>query len=160
MKNNLIFKKSYEHKNNKVLVQHYKYSNEDKFIIYSFINKNKVKKTITSDFILDYNYVAISKNIFNKIINQYYKEVKEEWEFEGEIYKNLDLLTSEDEYLKLPLHVYNGLNVRMVYHQSHVFFSYIHHSGKLFLISTSNGSKWTSVKNVAPIFNKNTKQII
>ena len=102
--------------------------------------------------------IRINRSKYYELINFYYKDKKELWEYQGERFRNLFNFQSLEEYHKLPIHKDLGFDYRKVYHNGRVYASYSDDRLQLFSLE-GNFIKRTSFKNCSPIFNITKKEI-
>lgn len=100
----------------------------------------------------------IKKSKYYELLNFYYKDKKELWEYQGEKFRNLFNFESLEEYKKLPVHKDLIFEYRKVYHNGRVYASNIGDRLQLFSLE-GRFIKRTSFKNCSPIFNITKKEI-
>ena len=152
-----------------------KFYNSDKGLVMVSDTKSiiiygdKGKRFINEDELMSIeNKTKIKRQKFNELKNIYYSNIKEEWEYKGEKYRNLpnfDMECTNYKWHQLPKYKigYND-GLILVYHQGDVFYfnwSYGGYpNGQLFSTKDNRLVKWVKPKNCAPIFNINKKQIV
>ena len=145
----------------------------NKLIQYNQVTKvykirNEIKHTnkiLTLDEFHELNPINIKKDKFCELMNIYFKEVKHEWVYEGVKYRKLDnFYTNYNDYQKHPRwSIKNKLGVYLlVYHWGYVkWWCQYGYGGKgiLYDIKEIKSLQWCDLKNCAPIFNTQTKEI-
>lgn len=134
-----------------------------------------VKTILTNDEFDNSNPVKISKGKYLEELNTFFKNFKIEWNHNGCQYKKMDNFDmgkySVENYnltKDIPMHdigkSYLG-KCFIVMYKGRLYYTFL--SGNYFpqmqLVDFHTKElvgKWTSIKNLAPIFNKTTKQII
>lgn len=130
-----------------------------------------IKVIVSEEDFNNANPVKISKNEYLRLLNKYFNSTKHSWDYNGEKFIKLD--NFEENLLgytigkNLPIHkINNGYhgNYFMVIYHNKLYYTFF--SGNYFPrmhLCDLNGyftGKWTHIKNLAPIFNKTTKQIV
>ena len=118
----------------------------------------------------------ISKQEYLKELNAYFKNSKFEWTYDGNEYKKLDNFEIDENctlinYIvgkDVPFHSFNDVSINnlfIVLYHGRLYYTFM--SGNYYpqmqLIDFHTKqltSKWTNIKNLAPVFNKTTKKII
>lgn len=115
--------------------------------------------------------IQIKKMDFDCELNSYFRNLKEEWEFEGDRFRNLECFDNEgfsNEINVLTIPRINDIPFQSfikIYHHGKVYHTLINYSKRrmnlqLFDIKTNRFAKWTSITNCSPIFNINLKTVI
>lgn len=128
----------------------------------------KESKSITLEQFNLLNAKEIKNCEFSRLMNIYFKNIKHEWTYNYSSYKKLDNL--DDNllmYYKMGKYNLNDTylsNLKLVYHWGKVYYllygGQYAPKGQLIDIKTGNILRWVHIKNVAPIINTNTKQIM
>lgn len=139
--------------------------------------KSSFKKTIISeeDFI-NSNPIKIKKGKYLEELNIFFKNTKYEWVWNYEEYKKLDnfectkfkSITNYNIDKDIPQHTTDCLytpNYFIVMYKGQLYYTF--RSGNYYpqmqlvdFHTKKLTGKWTSIKNLAPVFNKTTKKII
>lgn len=144
---------------------------------YTIRNNVKLKdKRITTEYFLTLITKKIGKQEFCRLMNIYFKDIKDTWIFEGNEYQSLDNFERSDISLsanykvgqEIPYHKVGKFNSNrdmiLVYHWGNVYYHDISYNGyrqgQLYDTKTLNSVQWCQLKNCSPIFNKNTKTIV
>lgn len=134
------------------------------------------KRILTEKEFNDSNPVKINKHKYLEELNTWFKNSKFEWTHNGEQFKRLDnfefgtngSISNYNIGKDIPLHdiekSYLGKVFIVMYH-NRIYYTFM--SGNYFpqmqLVNFHNKeltSKWTNIKNLAPVFCKDTKKII
>ncbi len=143
-------------------------------------NIYKIRNTIdhidtrlTEQDILNLKYSFIKKQEFSRLMNLFFKNIKDEWKFDYSTYKKLDNFDSTNYILggknnesnAVPYHKINEWygNVILVYHWGKVYYHTISYNGykqgQLICTKTFKLVRWANLKHCAPIMNISTKKI-
>jgi hypothetical protein len=133
------------------------------------------KIILTKEQLENSNPIKISKHKYSEELNIFFKNTKHEWCYDGVWYKKLDNFEmgkwSVENYnlLKdIPLHdigkSYLGSCIIVLY-QGRIYYTFFNgnYTPQMQLIDFKTKQltgKWTNIKNLAPVFNKNTKKIM
>lgn len=136
--------------------------------------KSSYKKTIISnDEFIKSNPIKINKQVYLTELNTFFKKDKFSWEYNGDLYQKLDNFDFQkykvDNYNldDIPKHnnIFLDYDCFIVMYHGRLYYTFV--SGNYFpqmqLIDFHTKkitNKWTNIKNLSPIFNKTTKQII
>jgi len=109
----------------------------------------------------------IKNQIYSKLMNDYYRTVKESWSFEHKNYRNLANFSPDIEY-NMPRHNIDGLPYKdrliMVYHWGKRYYYLSNHNsngrGQLICTKSHKVVRWARLKNCAPIFDEDLKRIV
>ena len=112
----------------------------------------------------------IKKNLFSQKLNEYFKDIRVEWEHNGTRFRKLPNLTDND-YNRMPKHklpnspyAIENYSYIIVYHQGGIYYmlwSYGgYESGQLFDIKTGSFLRWAKPRHCAPILNVDKNVII
>lgn len=144
---------------------------------YTIRNNIKLKdKRISNDDFLLLKTKKIKHEEYCRLLNIYFRDIKETWLFEGGEYQSLDNFErterclaanynvgKEIPYHKIGKHEFNR-NMILVYHWGKVYYHDISYNGykqgQLYDTKTLDAVQWCQLKNCAPIFNKGTKKIV
>lgn len=108
----------------------------------------------------------ISNKEFNQKVNEFFRNIKDEWTYLGTKYRkmqNFDKDYKNDErFLKMPVHSSDRGHYRNVYYQGKIRRAYVltNKLNKVYLFKDNRPCGLTTWKNLAPIFNVDTKSII
>ena len=127
-------------------------------------NIYKIRNTIdhidtrlTEQDILNLKYSFIKKQEFSRLMNLFFKNIKDEWKFDYSTYKKLDNFDSTNYILG------GKNNVILVYHWGKVYYHTISYNGykqgQLICTKTFKLVRWANLKHCAPIMNISTKKI-
>jgi hypothetical protein len=115
------------------------------------------------------NPVKINKHKYLAALNLFFKNDKFEWEHNGNAFKKLDNFRCEfNDFANTPFHdigkSYIGKCMIVLYH-GRLYYTFLagNYYPQMQLVDFHTKeltSKWTNIKNLAPVFNKTTKQII
>ncbi len=132
----------------------------------------KGNKTITKEEFELLGAIQIKKEKFCELMNNFFRHIKHEWEFEHSSYKKLDNFdkngkSSGFSYWDLPEHS-QGRDyldtLRLVYHWGRVYYFLYGGNycprGQLLDIKTLKLLQWAHIKNVAPLFNTDIKSLV
>lgn len=134
------------------------------------------KRILTEKELNDSNPVKINKNKYLEELNTWFKNSKFEWTHDGKQFKRLDNfeVSSYSKILNyqigkdIPLHdidkSYLGKVFIVMYH-NRIYYTFMNgnYYPQMQLVNFHNKeltSKWTNIKNLAPVFCKDTKKII
>lgn len=137
--------------------------------------KSSFKKTIlTEEEFNNSNPIKISKHKYLEELNTFFKNTKFEWEHNGTKFKKLDNFEMNSHSVAnynlndIPRHgeLIKGIgSVFIVMYHGQLYYTFL--SGNYFpqmqlfdFFTKQLTSKWTNIKNLAPVMNKDTKQII
>ena len=132
----------------------------------------KVNKTITKDEFELLNAIQINKQRFHELMNDFFRNIKHEWEHEHSFFKKLDNFdkygnSSSMSWADIPSHKLEGyLNteLKIVYHWGRVYYIvyFENYSPQAQLIDIYKLQKvrWVCIKNVAPIMNISKNKIV
>lgn len=123
--------------------------------------------------------VQIKKHEYQELLNLYFSKSKETWEFQGELFKKLDNFEVNTyknvwknneywflNYKDIPYHEFGFTSGHIVYYQGKLYVANINGNyfprTMLFKLNYKfpDKIKWTNLKNCAPVFNINKKEII
>lgn len=151
---------------------HY-YQAKNKLIQYSPIhNTYRIMNTLDKNNLLskeEFNSLEpkqLDKDLFYKLMNQYYRDIKLEWEFEGERFRKLDNFdkkgnSSGINVKDLPHHtveIYK--NAKLVFYRGLVYYLLHEYPRCILYFTNGKGCIRTSITNIAPIFNVTKKEIV
>lgn len=134
----------------------------------------KGNKTITEEEFKLQEPVKIKHQKFCEKVNDFFRYVKHSWEFENTTFKKLDNFDKDGKssgfsYWDLPKHNKEEKwwylkELRLVYHWGRVYYLLYggdHYSrGQLVDVNTLKILQWVDTRNVAPIFNTETKTLV
>ena len=135
----------------------------------SFVGR-KDTRIPKEQFILE-DTTRIKKQEFCRLMNVFFRNIKDEWLFEDIKFKKIDNFEfnkngeciNYDLYNDIPLHrVFDSINQQgyiKVYHWGKIYY-YEFYRKRLLCIKTLKHLQYASLKNCSPIFNKTTKKII
>lgn len=141
--------------------------------VYRVRNSSKVGSKVISE--AEFNKLdvkKIGKQEFCELMNKFFASVKHEWVYDGVNYRKMDnfekggsSFSSNYEWHKLPRHLVGGTECIVVYHWGYVYFMHVSSNylpkGLLVDMRTQElTNRWVDLKNVSPVFNINTKEII
>ena len=122
---------------------------------------------IPLDFFKELKTIRIKKNEFNRMLNDNWRNITDEWEYDGIWFKKLPNYTSMADTNNQPRHIVPDYHLPYefikVYHHGGVYYFYdVKYNGKgmLWDMRTMKEICWANIKNCAPILNKFTKEII
>jgi len=135
--------------------------------------KLKDKRISFDDFIL-LKTKKIGHQEYCRLMNMYFRDIKETWIFEGKEYQSLDNFERTNVSLsanyqvgkEIPFHDIGKIkrNVILVYHWGHVYYHDLSYNGYkqgyLYDTKTLKPVQWCQLKNCAPIFDKQRKKIV
>jgi hypothetical protein len=113
-----------------------------------------------------HSLVKITKNEFNKLLNEWYKTIEHSWEYNGVKYsKSICFKDDKELFYKLPNHnTYHYDEAKIVYHQGKLYYACdFHYFPKLVLLDFNNPKIWAKRTNVTSCFavlNEETKEFI
>lgn len=126
------------------------------------------KKLVSEEDFNNSNPIQINKRKYLELLNQYFRNTKIEWEYQGEKFMKLDHFgTEEDKYIigfNVPTRKISNTPCFIVMYHNSLYYTFI--SGnyypqmQLMNLKGELLGKWTNIKNLAPVFNKTTKVII
>lgn len=132
--------------------------------------RNTIKKgdkTISKQAFDLLDALQIKKRHFCELLNNYFRNQRQEWEFEGEKFQKLENFDKEGNsgnltLADIPSHKITHYVCIMVYHWGEVYFFRPTQfpKGLLFDVKNQKLLRWVDIKNVAPIFNKTKKCVI
>lgn len=140
--------------------------------------KNSIKKQdkrISIDEFNTLNKIRINRQEYSRLMNIYFKDIKDTWTFDGVDYQSIDNFEYKNGNLsanykigtEIPYHEMNNKyirNVILVYHWGRVYYHDISYNGykqgQLYDINTLKTVQWCQLKNCSPVFNKQTKKIV
>jgi hypothetical protein len=135
---------------------------------YVITNNVKLKdKRISSEDFNKLQKIQIKNQKFSKLMNDYYRTVKESWSYQHKNYRNLANFDPTVDY-NMPRHNIDTLPYKdkliMVYHWGKVYFYLSNHNsngrGQLICPKTLKIVRWVRLQNCAPIFDEDLKKII
>ncbi|MEO6304841.1 MAG: hypothetical protein ABIP51_16895 [Bacteroidia bacterium] len=133
--------------------------------IRNLVDKKK-SNALTEEEFKTFEPVEIKRQEFSRLMNIFYKNIKDEWTYLGTNFRKLDNL-EDDDWMKQPKHYPLGWKfgtLVLVYHWGRAYYftwSYNGYpQGQLVDIKTMHIVRWARPKNCAPIFNEKTKEII
>jgi hypothetical protein len=139
-------------------------------------NKINVDKyIITPEEFLEIPKQQIKLSKFNELLNNWYRGVKHEWEFNHKLFRKLDnfegnnhrissnyILGKDIPFHNIPNKPYFG-KVILVYHCGKIYYHTVSYNGypqgQLIDLKNFELVKWTRLKNCAPIFDVGLKKI-
>lgn len=156
------------------------YQTEDKLIQFNpSTNVYRIRNTIATgnkciskeEFDL-LNAIKIKKTKFCELMNIFFRDIKHEWVYENKRFKKLDNFdknakSCDFHWVQIPSHKVDGYhftNLKFVYHWGRVY--YIIYGGnyapkgQLVDIKKLQIVQWVDIKNVAPVFNIETKKVV
>lgn len=121
------------------------------------------------------NCQQIKKDVFSRLMNEYFRDVKHSWIYQGTKFRKIDnfeksKFSVSSNYIigkDIPLHEledkkYFGKLV-LVYHWGRIYYHTISYGGypqgQLINPSTFELVRWAQLKHCSPIFNETTKKI-
>lgn len=136
----------------------------------------KIDKRISTEDFQNLKTQELKLNEFSRLMNNFFKNVKHEWEYEGVKYRAIDNFESSKHAFStnyilgkdIPFHSFEQLKyigqVIMVYHWGKVYYHTISYGGypqgQLINPKTFDIVRWCQLKHCRPIFNTQTKKII
>jgi len=168
-------------------MKYYKSAIDDKLIQFNPETKvyktrnytEKINPVLTLEEFNLLNPKEVKKQEFCRLMNEYYKNVKHSWEYEGKKFRKLDNFEAKNYSLSanydlgkdVPYHDLSDgnkwhykKNLILVYHWDRIYYHTISYGGykqgQLLDPKTLNGVRWAQLKHCAPIFDVELKKII
>lgn len=113
------------------------------------------------------NPVQIKKQEYFRLLNDLFNNDKAGWTYNGCTYQKLDNFKYENDFYKVPSHSVNGEPYKTVLYKGKIYYVYTliqwNYYPRMQLIDFNTKqltSKWTDIRNLAPVYNKTSRQII
>jgi hypothetical protein len=124
------------------------------------------KRILTEEEFNNSNPVRIKKDKYLEELNKFFNNSKHEWVYNNTEFKRLDNFKENDDFKNIPRHeIDNNYRYIIVMYHDRIYYTFF--SGNYYpqmqLIdfnTKKSTNKWTNIRNLAPVFNKNTKTII
>lgn len=145
----------------------------DKGIVVRDNDSIRVKSTfirthLSEEEFVSSNPIKINKNVYLAKLNEWFSITKHEWEFNGVKFKKLPNFEKNSNLVNIPRHDLDAIcfeSCMIVLYHGRLYYTFI--SGNYYpqmqlidFYTKKLTGKWTNIKNLAPIFNCETKQII
>lgn len=137
------------------------------------LEKNGDWISVPKDYFDAINKVEVKKHKFHVLVNQFYAtKVKSEWMFNGCRFRKLPNFDVEGNcydsvgFLICSINSHDNL---LIYHQNGLFRIDFTKEGKAYIINIktnpslgrlSASGKWTEIKNLAPVWNMDLKEVV
>lgn len=112
------------------------------------------------------NPVQIKKQEYFRLLNDFFNNDKAEWTYNGCTYQKMDNFKKDEKsFFKLPTHKVNGEYCKTVLYKGKLYYTFIagNYYPRMQLIDFNTKQltyKWTHIRNLAPVYNKTSKQVI
>lgn len=118
-------------------------------------------KLIDKPFVLE----SIKPNLFNQLLNEWYRTIKHEWIYQGIAYrKDLCFKDNQELYNTLPSHkLYHSDDCKIVYHKGTLYYACIFHlypNLVLFDFKTKEWCRRSNLNGCFAVMNLETKEYI
>lgn len=128
------------------------------------LKSSYIPKIITQEEFENSDPIRIKKHKYLEMLNEYFRNSKYEWEYEGEQFKKLDNFVINKNG-KILNYEEKDINFSVVMYQNRLYSTHVqgnyYPQMQLYELNTQKPStKWTSIKNLCPIFNKTKKEIV
>lgn len=148
-----------------------------------YVHKNDIKKddkSISKEYFETLKSTKIKKNDYNRMMNEWFKDIHDEWTYKGHDYVSKDNFKTDGKSLStnyvigrdVPFHDINEpgedyyylKHLILVYRQGKVYYHTISYggykTGQLVDVNTHKLVGWCQLKHCAPVFDKTIKKII
>jgi hypothetical protein len=146
-------------------MKYYK-SNED-LICYNEKSNKWFKCNKLGDKLINkpHSLVNITKNEFNKLLNEWYKTIEHSWKYNGVKYsKSVCFKDDEELYKQLPNHKTDWWDkCKIVYYQGTLYYAHCFHYYPrlvLFDFKIKQWCRWANINSCFAVLNEETKEFI
>jgi len=132
------------------------------------VKSTYVRKNLTLDEFNNSNPVKLKKHKYSEELNKYFNTTSHEWEYLGTKFKKINLFNNELDITKAPIHnigIAYLQNCRLVMYHDKLYYTFFNgnYYPQMQLIDFKTKQligKWTNVRNLALVFNKDKKIIV